>query len=150
MLIVNQNKFKTFTIDPGFFGKRPEKKKYWPGPKDMFAELRANGIKCCTNITPIISLNDKSGGYPTFTEGYNKGWVYISKLFNILLGNLRLCGHSVVSMVNIPLYQHTAIFRLFPVEPIEMTAPTEAELYFFGAWCLVYNQLLGGYFKFLT
>lgn len=65
--------------------------------------------------------------------------MYINKSFSILLGNLRLCGHSVVSMVNIPLYQHTAIFGLFPVEPTETTAPTEAELYFFDAWCLVYN-----------
>lgn len=61
--------FRTFTIDPKFFGKDPTKPKYWPGPKEMFTELRENGIKCSTNITPVISINDITND-PVYPDGY--------------------------------------------------------------------------------
>jgi alpha-glucosidase (family GH31 glycosyl hydrolase) len=68
-----QDGFRTFTIDPKFFGKSGQK--FWPGPKEMFTELRENGIKCSTNITPVISINDRPGGYSTLNEGVEKGYL---------------------------------------------------------------------------
>jgi hypothetical protein len=38
----------------------------------MFTNLRNNGIKCSTNITPVISINDREGGYSTLLEGIAK------------------------------------------------------------------------------
>lgn len=40
-----QDNYRTFTVD--------EKK--FPRPRQMFSDLRANTIKCCTNITPFIN-----------------------------------------------------------------------------------------------
>lgn len=43
----------------------------------MFAQLRSDGIKCCTNITPVISANDLPGeeGYKTLRSGRDKEYV---------------------------------------------------------------------------
>lgn len=44
----------------------------------MFTELRENGIKCSTNITPVVSINDivndpvYPDGYSTHREGMDK------------------------------------------------------------------------------
>lgn len=48
-----QRDYKTFTIDtrPGRF----------PDPQAMFAKLRAQGIKCSTNITPVIPSRREPG-----------------------------------------------------------------------------------------
>lgn len=66
--------FRTFTIDPGFFGKNP-RKKIWNNAREMFGALKADGIKCSTNITPVISGNPITNnpaypnGYTTLNEG---------------------------------------------------------------------------------
>lgn len=52
-----QNNYQTFTINT----------KDFPDPKGMFAWLKERGIKCSTNITPIISNRDPN--YPTYAEG---------------------------------------------------------------------------------
>lgn len=58
-----QDKYKTFTIDNEKF----------PNPHEMFNILKAKGIKCSTNITPIISkLDDKN--YQTLKEGLEKNY----------------------------------------------------------------------------
>ncbi|KAH0610436.1 uncharacterized protein H6S33_011963 [Morchella sextelata] len=57
-----QDGFRTFTTNPHTF----------PNPKEMFTNLRNNGIKCSTNITPVISINDREGGYSTLLEGIAK------------------------------------------------------------------------------
>ncbi|MDR2477358.1 MAG: hypothetical protein LBD18_06205, partial [Treponema sp.] len=57
-----QNQYQTFTIDEGKF----------PNPKEMFANLARRGIKCSTNITPIISSRDP--GYQTYRDGEAKGY----------------------------------------------------------------------------
>ncbi|MEI6947541.1 TIM-barrel domain-containing protein [Paraflavisolibacter sp. H34] len=52
-----QNNYRTFTISPNKF----------PNPKEMFDALHAQGFKCSTNITGIISGNpmDENGSYDT-------------------------------------------------------------------------------------
>jgi alpha-glucosidase len=58
-----QDNYHTFTINTEKF----------PDPKGMFATLKAQGIKCSTNITPIISANQKSY-YKTYIEGRDNGY----------------------------------------------------------------------------
>ncbi|OYQ67791.1 alpha-glucosidase [Pseudanabaena sp. SR411] len=52
-----QHNYQTFTIDTNKF----------PDPKKMFSDLRNRGIKCSTNITPVISNKDPN--YKTYQEG---------------------------------------------------------------------------------
>lgn len=56
-----QRNYQTFTLDQAKF----------PNPKEMFASLRSQGVKCSTNITPIISNRDP--GYSTYAQGLEKG-----------------------------------------------------------------------------
>ncbi len=58
-----QDHYKTFTVNESTF----------PNAQDMFSNLRSNGIKCSTNITPIISNKD-AGSYTTYQEGVEKGY----------------------------------------------------------------------------
>ncbi len=57
-----QKNYQTFTIDENKFNN----------PKEMFAQLRAQGVKCSTNITPIIS--NKDSNYSTYKEGKENGY----------------------------------------------------------------------------
>ncbi|MGC2398249.1 MAG: TIM-barrel domain-containing protein, partial [Acidobacteriaceae bacterium] len=57
-----QHRYQTFTVDSDTF----------PGAKAVLGDLRARGIKCSTNITPIISNQDP--GYQTYAEGLNNGY----------------------------------------------------------------------------
>lgn len=59
-----QHNYQTFTVD-----ESPEK---FPNAAATFAALREQGIKCSTNITPIISNKDDT--YSTYTEGLEKGY----------------------------------------------------------------------------
>lgn len=52
-----QHNYQTFTIDTNRF----------PDPYNMFHNLREQGIKCSTNITPVISNKDPN--YKTYQEG---------------------------------------------------------------------------------
>ena len=54
-----QKDYRTFTIDEEKF----------PNPKEMFSNLRDQGIKCCTNITPIISNKNQDSTYETYASG---------------------------------------------------------------------------------
>ncbi|MBD1939369.1 TIM-barrel domain-containing protein [Microcoleus sp. FACHB-68] len=65
-----QNNYQTFTIDTQKF----------PNPKEMFANLRAKGIKCSTNITPIIS--NKAPDYQTYKEGLESNYFVVDKRHN--------------------------------------------------------------------
>ncbi|KAF8539040.1 alpha-1,4-glucan lyase [Trichophaea hybrida] len=60
-----QHEFRTFTMNPA------------NDPKTMFSTLRDKGIKCSTNITPVISIRDvtpsRPQGYKTFQEGRDQG-----------------------------------------------------------------------------
>lgn len=58
-----QDNYKTFTVNESKF----------PNVKDMFADLRSNGFKCSTNITPIISNKD-AGSYTTYQEGVENNY----------------------------------------------------------------------------
>ena len=62
-----QNKYQTFTINEQKF----------PDPKGMFAWLKEKGIKCSTNITPIISNNDPN--YQTYKEGVEKEYFVVDE-----------------------------------------------------------------------
>jgi len=57
-----QYRYQTFTIDESKF----------PNLKEMFAALKAQGVKCSTNITPIISNLDPN--YQTYREGLENGY----------------------------------------------------------------------------
>lgn len=58
-----QDHYKTFTVNESAF----------PNIRDMFSMLRSNGIKCSTNITPIIS-NKNADRYTTYQEGIKNAY----------------------------------------------------------------------------
>jgi alpha-glucosidase len=58
-----QEGYKTFTINENAF----------PNPTEMFSNLRKQGVKCSTNITPIIS-DKNADNYSTFQEGIKNGF----------------------------------------------------------------------------
>lgn len=68
-----QQDYRTFTIDtrPGHF----------PNPERMFSDLRKEGIKCCTNITPYISSNtsEQFPPYQSYEEAIAKGYVIMDE-----------------------------------------------------------------------
>lgn len=66
-----QKNYKTFTIDENKF----------PDPKGMFSSLRKKGIKCSTNITPIISNRD-ADAYSTYQEGTQNGYFVADRRFD--------------------------------------------------------------------
>lgn len=57
-----QKNFHTFTIDTEKF----------PDPRGMFSYLKSLGIKCSTNITPIVS--NREPFYSTYTKGRDHGY----------------------------------------------------------------------------
>ncbi|OCK81473.1 glycoside hydrolase family 31 protein [Lepidopterella palustris CBS 459.81] len=63
-----QDNYRTFTIDT-----RPE---MFPQPAEMFRELRNQGIKCSTNITPYIN-SAPSSTYNTYNKGIEKGYFVV-------------------------------------------------------------------------
>ncbi|MBE9212004.1 alpha-glucosidase [Plectonema cf. radiosum LEGE 06105] len=65
-----QNNYQTFTINEQKF----------PDPKRMFAWLKEKGIKCSTNITPIISNKDPN--YQTYKEGLENNHFVLDKRHN--------------------------------------------------------------------
>ncbi|KAK7934903.1 glycoside hydrolase family 31 protein [Apiospora marii] len=58
-----QRNYKTFTIDT--------REGHFPDPKAMFAKLRAQGVKCSTNITPVISIQEEAD---FVYETYESAW----------------------------------------------------------------------------
>jgi alpha-glucosidase len=54
-----QKDYKIFTVDEARF----------PNPKEMFAQFRAQGIKCSTNITSIISAENRNSDYGPYNQG---------------------------------------------------------------------------------
>lgn len=62
-----QNNYQTFTINTQKF----------PDPKGMFAWLKERGIKCSTNITPIISNRDPN--YSTYAGGLANNYFVLDK-----------------------------------------------------------------------
>jgi alpha-glucosidase len=57
-----QHNYQTFTIDTDKF----------PDPYSMFHDLKARGIKCSTNITPVISREDPD--YSTYTQARDNNY----------------------------------------------------------------------------
>ncbi|MCJ1312452.1 hypothetical protein MMC25_006126 [Agyrium rufum] len=57
-----QRGYRTFTIDTA--------SNKFPDPKSMFDELRRNGVKCSTNITPVVRASEDPN-YSTLNEGWN-------------------------------------------------------------------------------
>lgn len=64
-----QHNYQTFTIDEGKF----------PNPKEMFSNLKKKGIKCSTNITPVISNEDEN--YSTYTQARKNGYFVMDKRY---------------------------------------------------------------------
>ncbi|KAF8467697.1 glycosyl hydrolases family 31-domain-containing protein [Kalaharituber pfeilii] len=66
-----QDGFRTFTTNPRTF----------PDAAAMLTDFRNRGIKCSTNITPVISINDREQGYSTLREGLEKGYFVPDKRY---------------------------------------------------------------------
>lgn len=64
-----QHNYQTFTIDTNKF----------PDPSSMFYNLRQQGVKCSTNITPVISNKDPN--YKTYQEGLTKSYFVLDKRY---------------------------------------------------------------------
>lgn len=64
-----QNKYQTFTIDTEKF----------PNPWEMFHNLRTRGVKCSTNITPVISREDSN--YSTYTQARDKNYFVLDQRY---------------------------------------------------------------------
>ncbi|GME64457.1 Glycoside hydrolase family 31 [Neofusicoccum parvum] len=58
-----QRDYRTFTIDTNAWK--------FPNPEKMFLELRKKGVKCSTNITPVINSRP-DGEYTTLNDGLAK------------------------------------------------------------------------------
>lgn len=73
-----QNNYRTFTIHPDYqINKNNRSEQTFGSHKDMFSWLRENGVKCSTNITPVISnrqYDDRGNEYTTYTEGIQNGY----------------------------------------------------------------------------
>lgn len=60
-----QNEYRTFTTSP----------QKVPDVKDMYTKLREMGIKCSTNITPVINKKHlANGNYATLQTGLDNWW----------------------------------------------------------------------------
>jgi alpha-glucosidase len=64
-----QHNYQTFTIDEQKF----------PRPDEMFSNLKAQGMKCSTNITPVISKEDPN--YSTYCQARDKNYFVLDKRF---------------------------------------------------------------------
>jgi len=65
-----QHNYQTFTIDTNKF----------PDPLSMFDNLRKKGLKCSTNITPVISNKDIN--YQTYQEGLSNSYFVLDKRYD--------------------------------------------------------------------
>ncbi|HBY79118.1 MAG TPA: alpha-glucosidase [Cyanobacteria bacterium UBA11148] len=65
-----QNNYQTFTIDTNKF----------PDPYGMFHRLKDQGVKCSTNITPVISRLDSN--YSTYAEAKEKGYFVMDRRYD--------------------------------------------------------------------
>jgi len=66
-----QDEYKTFTVNTNKFGN----------PSELFKELREKGVKCSTNITPIIS-NRNTNNYNTYNDGISKEYFIKDERFD--------------------------------------------------------------------
>ncbi|KAL7276242.1 hypothetical protein RUND412_000778 [Rhizina undulata] len=66
-----QEQYRTFTIDQGKF----------PDAKGMFSYLRGLGVKCSTNITPVINCTP-SDTYTTLNEGRQNNYFVLDKRYS--------------------------------------------------------------------
>ena len=69
-----QDNYRTFTINTNNF----------PDPQGMFSYLRSQGVKCSTNITPVISKQDEYNPsyYSTYKEGLENGYFILDQRYN--------------------------------------------------------------------
>ncbi|MEL7036654.1 MAG: TIM-barrel domain-containing protein [Cyanobacteria bacterium J06592_8] len=80
-----QDNYRTFTIKPNY-----QTNKNWPydqtfgSHEEMFTYLRENGVKCSTNITPVISKQDEYNPsyYSTYEEGLKNSYFVLDKRFD--------------------------------------------------------------------
>ncbi|CEH13275.1 glycoside hydrolase family 31 protein [Ceraceosorus bombacis] len=82
-----QRKYRTFTMDQGQGGR-------FQDPKGMFQQLQNMGVKCSTNITPVISSTDDAkrdywqegsaarSQYATLDDGLKKGVFVKERRYN--------------------------------------------------------------------
>lgn len=65
-----QHNYQTFTIDESKF----------PNPQEMFRHLKTQGIKCSTNITPVISREDPN--YSTYVQARDHNYFVLDKRYD--------------------------------------------------------------------
>lgn len=72
-----QDNYRTFTIKPNYqTNKNNPQEQTFGNHKEMFSYLRSRGVKCSTNITPVISKQDEGnpGYYSTYKEGLDNDY----------------------------------------------------------------------------
>ncbi|MEQ9668948.1 TIM-barrel domain-containing protein [Coleofasciculus sp. G2-EDA-02] len=72
-----QDNYRTFTIKPNYqTNKNSPYEQTFGNHKEMFSYLRSRGVKCSTNITPVISKQDEGnpGYYSTYKEGLDNDY----------------------------------------------------------------------------
>ncbi|NEP81579.1 MAG: alpha-glucosidase, partial [Okeania sp. SIO3B3] len=69
-----QDNYRTFTINTNNF----------PDPEGMFSWLRSQGVKCSTNITPVISKQDQDNPeyYSTYKEALENGYFVMDNRYD--------------------------------------------------------------------
>lgn len=72
-----QRGYRTFTIDEN--GQ-------FPNPKGLLGDLRNQGVKCSTNITPFINNANDGIDYPTLREGLDKKYFIKDKRYTAEAG----------------------------------------------------------------
>ena len=82
-----QENYRTFTIKGNYMtNKNAPYEQTFSGPQEMFGYLRDNGVKCSTNITPVISNQDQWANtgyyYSTYVEGKENGYFVLDKRYD--------------------------------------------------------------------
>ncbi|MGK7903768.1 MAG: TIM-barrel domain-containing protein [Hormoscilla sp.] len=80
-----QENYRTFTIKPDYqTNKNNRSEQTFGSHKEMFSWLREKGVKCSTNITPVISSQDKDNPshYSTYDEGLKNGYFVMDKRYD--------------------------------------------------------------------
>ena len=80
-----QDNYRTFTIKPDYqTNKNNLSEQTFGSHKEMFTWLRDQGVKCSTNITPVISKQDEFNPsyYSTYEQGLQNGYFVMDNRFD--------------------------------------------------------------------
>lgn len=80
-----QDNYRTFTIQPDYqTNKNNRSEQTFGSHQEMFSYLRDRGVKCSTNITPVISKQDEYNPsyYSTYEQGLQNGYFVMDNRFD--------------------------------------------------------------------